>query len=134
MILLDTHVLLWWISGLQKIPAPVLRKIELHKKKNEISISAITFWEVAMLSKKGRLGLNTDLKQWISQVVHLSFLQIISADYPILVQSVLLPEPFHADPADRILVATAQQHGATLITKDQKILAYPHVKSFWEES
>ena len=134
MILLDTHVLLWWIDGRQKLPTPVLKEIESHKKKQTLALSAITFWEIAMLSKKGRLSLKTDLKQWISQVLHLSFLQIISPDHSILVQSVLLPEPFHSDPADRILVATAQQHAATLITKDQKILAYTHVDTFWQES
>ncbi len=134
MILLDTHVLLWWVSGFQKLPSSVLKKIELHKKKQTLAVSAMTFWEVAMLSKKGRLNLRTELKQWISQVTALPFLQIISLDHPTLVQSVLLPEPLHADPADRILIATAQQQGAVLITKDQKILAYPHVKTFWEEN
>ncbi len=132
MIVLDTHVLLWWLTKFVTLPKEVLKKIESHKKRKEILISAITFWEVAMLIKKDRLQLNFDLRSWTDQILTLPFLQIVNPDPWILLESVNHPEPIHSDPADRILVATARHRGALLITKDDKILDYQHVKSFWK--
>lgn len=50
---------------------------------------------------------------------------------PILVESCRLPQPFHGDPADQIIVATAREHDATIVTKDRQIVSYPHVRSSW---
>lgn len=133
MILLDTHVLIWWLSKIEPLPKSVLQKIETHQKKNQILLSAMSFWEISMLVKKERLALNDDLHLWINKVASLPFLTVIPADHTILVQSVFLPGNFHADPADRMIVATAQIQSSLLITKDKKIRNYSYVKTFWEE-
>lgn len=132
MILLDTHVLLWWISEEKSLPKGVLRKIQAHKKKEAIYVSSMSFWEIAFLIKKGRLVLNQDLSSWTEGVLSLPFLNIAVPDPKILIDSVGLPEPFHPDLADRIIVASARHLAATLITKDTKIRGYPHVQTFWE--
>lgn len=131
MILMDTHVLLWWIHDPRCLSPEVMRKIKHAEKEKSLAISAITIWEIALLIKKGRLTLAMDLQSWIDELESLSSLQILIIDHWILFKSALLPEPFHPDPADRIIVATAMTHQATLLTKDSKILSYPHVTSWW---
>lgn len=133
MILLDTHVLAWWVNQDKPIPPSVLKVIRQSQEEKEIYLSAITFWEVALLYKKEKINLTYDLHTWFNIVLSIPALKVINLDPSILITSVLLEPPFHADPADRIIVATAQKLGATLISKDDKILKYPHVKSFWRE-
>lgn len=86
--------------------------------KKKLFISAISFWEIAMLHKKGRVMLAFDLDTWIQKVVSIQNLQLLDVNYQIFLKSVFLNEPFHPDPADRILVSTALNQGATLVTKD----------------
>lgn len=131
MIVLDTHILIWWINREQQLPKQVLSYIENHR--GQIALSAISLWEIAMLVKKDRLQFSIDVRAWINKVVQLPYLQLVAPDHTILVQSVFLPEPFHADPADRIIVATALILKATLVTKDEKIRKYPHIDSYWHE-
>ena len=132
MILLDTHALIWWVGRSPELPAGVLHEIERHAKKGMLAVSSMSFWEIAMLFKSGRLRLLFDLDTWVDKVVSIPNLEIIPPDHAILIQSVLLPEPFHKDPADRIIVASAMKRGATVMTRDEKIRRYPHVRTFWE--
>ena len=131
MILLDTHTLIWWIGESTSLPASALKLIRHHMKSGTIAVSAMSLWEIAMLHKKGRIQLSQDLQTWADRILALPFLQWIPADPHILMKSVLLPEPFHSDPADRIIVATALTLGATIVTKDDKIRNFPHVRSVW---
>lgn len=133
MILLDTHVLIWWITDDKNLPSAVRQRLQDHKKSGEIAVSSMTFWEIALLYKKGRLQLAYDVQSWVDRVTALPFLKIVDPNHHILVKSVLLPEPFYADPADRIIVSTAMDQGATLITKDDKIRNYRRVETFWRE-
>lgn len=133
MILLDTHTLLWWINGDKSLPKGVLHLIQKESRSEGLFLSSISVWEIAMLYKKGRLQLAYDLLSWIERLESMPALQWIPADHRILLKSVLLPEPFHPDPADRILVATAMSIGAILVTKDGKMREYPHVKTYWED-
>ena len=56
---------------------------------------------------------------------------LIPLDPVLAYLSTVLPPPFHGDPADQIILATARQEGATVLTKDQRILSYAHAKSLW---
>ena len=76
-------------------------------------------------------GGSAELDQWLDAAVPLQGLGVWELTRPILVQSCELPQPFHGDPADQILVATARHHGAVLVTKDQRIRRYAHVQSLW---
>lgn len=98
-----------------------------------IAVSAFSIWEVAMLIKKQRLQLRDPLPVWLNRILQIPTLHLLPASPQILVDSTLLPGPFHDDPADRIIVATARAHGGPLLATDGRILAYPHVLSVGPE-
>ena len=131
MILLDTHTMLWWIHGSKKLSSRAKIVIEKQSGEGMILISSISIWEIALLIKKERVSLTMDLSSWLEKIESLSFIQFVPIDTAIAVKSVFLPEKFHADPADRIIVATAREYGAILITNDEKIRKYPHVETLW---
>jgi PIN domain nuclease of toxin-antitoxin system len=101
-----------------------------EREKAGIAISAITFWEVAMLVGKRRLDLKGEtLQRWFDRVQMIPTVIVLEASPRILVASTTLPGDFHPDPADRIIVATAIEHGLSLLTEDRKILDYEHVRT-----
>ena len=127
MIILDTHVWIGYIDHPSQLPKPALDAIRGGRE--PIGISSISVWEVFMLERRGRLELRIPAALWVEKCERLALFHFVPVDNTIARLSVELPEPIHADPADRIIIATALSLGATLITKDRKILAYPHVKT-----
>ena len=132
MILLDTHVWIWWLSNPEALPPKVTKALEQSMAARSILLSAISAWEIAMLVKKKRLVLSLSVQDWIHKTESLPFINFLPVDNRIAIQSVFLPEPLHSDPADRIIITTAITHNATLITKDQKMLDYSPVNTLWE--
>lgn len=131
MIVLDTNVLVWWISSPEKINKKSLKIIEKENKNGEILVSSISVWEIYLLIKKGRLQFTVHPDNWLEKVENISSIRFVPIDNKIAARSVNLPDPLHNDPADRIIIATALQIGAKLITSDQKILGYPHIQTVW---
>lgn len=131
MILLDTHIWLWWISNPEKLSKNAGHAIEQALREKEIIISSISTWEIAILVQKGRLELSIDVRDWVRKTEGLPFVRFIPIDNTIALRSVSLPGDFHTDPADRIIVATALTMGVPLITKDEKIIDYPYVDTIW---
>ena len=131
MMVLDTHVWVWWFGQSGTIPVQVRNAIKEAQTNQAIYVSTISTWEVAQLADRGRLRLTMDVNAWLAQAESLPFLNFVPIDNHIALKSVQLPGPLHQDPADRIIIATALTLGATLLTKDKKILAYPHVKTMW---
>lgn len=130
MILLDTHVLIWWANGEHdRLSAAAIAAIEAEEQQR--LVSAISCWEVAMLVERGRLGLNVDMERWLNLVASVPRLQLLPLSPAVAVASTRLPGTFHADPADRFLVAQARHLNIALVTADSKIRAYPHVRSLW---
>jgi len=84
-----------------------------------------------MLIEKDRLELTMDVEDWIAHCEAIPMVEFVPISNHLAMRSVHLPEPFHSDPADRLIVATARYLGMPLITRDKKIHAYPHVKSIW---
>ena len=107
------------------------KSIEEAIQENDILISSISAWEVALLVSKKRLELTMDVSEWISSSEKLPFIRFIPVDNGIAVRSVYLPQPLHDDPADRIIIATSMKYGAPIITMDEKILDFPHVQTIW---
>ena len=132
MIVLDTHVWVWWLSDPDKLPATARRAVAKGAADRAIYISAISAWEIALLVSKDRLQLTIDVQDWIARSEALPFFHFVPVDNAIAIRSVRLPEPFHKDPADKIIVATAMVMGTPVISSDTKILKYPHVKSIWK--
>lgn len=132
MIVLDTHALLWWASGEHgQLSRAALQAIEAELDGGCIAISSISAWELAMLVARGRVALSFDSSEWLALTAQIEAVRFVPVDNEIAVKSVELPGEFHKDPADRIIVATARKLGAPLVTADEKILAYPHLRTIW---
>ena len=131
MIVLDTHVWLWWLSNPEKLSSNANQSIEHAVNNNEVYVSSISAWEIAMLVQRGRLELTIDVKDWIAIAESLPYLHFVPVNNRIAVKSVHLPDFSYADTADRIIIATAMSLKAALITKDDRILSYPQVKAIW---
>lgn len=132
MIVLDTHALLWWVSGdTQSLSPTAARAIGHEMQGGKVLVSSISAWEIAMLIAKGRIGLSMDIEQWLKTVAEIPSLSFVPIDNEIALKSVELPGEFHKDPADRMIVATARKFSAPLVTADEKIQAYAHVKTLW---
>ena len=128
--MLDTHVLIWWANGEhERLSAAAIAAIEAEEQQR--LVSAISCWEVAMLVERGRLGLSVDMERWLNLVVSVPRLQLLPLSPAVAVASTRLPGTFHADPADRFLVAQARHLNIALVTADSKIRTYPHVRSLW---
>jgi PIN domain nuclease of toxin-antitoxin system len=134
-ILLDTHVVVWWSNGdLQRLSAQARERIEQAAQANNdqhLLISTISCWEVAMLVQRGRLGLSLDCDHWRELVAAIPTVRLLALEPSVAIAATTLPEPFHPDPADRFLVAQARALGVPLITADAKIRDYPHVQTLW---
>ncbi len=129
MIVLATHIWVWWISNPEDL-SNIGRKVIGEATTNKIIyVSSISIWEVALLVTKDRLRFTMDVRIVKSEA--LPFLNFVPVDNVIALRSIYLPDPLHSDPADRIIIATALTMGAVLVTKDEKILNYPHVKTLW---
>ena len=131
MIVLDTHAWIWLIDSPERLGAAAQKAIESARRQRAVFVSSISAWEVHMLCARGRLRFAVDPEVWISRCERISFLRFLPVDNEIARLSVQLPDPFHADPADRMIVATARFLGAPVATCDSKIHAYPHVQSVW---
>jgi PIN domain nuclease of toxin-antitoxin system len=131
MIVLDTHAWIWFVNDPRQLSAPARRAAEEAMSGRSIYISSISAWEVALLAASGRIELTIDVHDWIAKSEALPFINFVPVDNAIFLRSVFLPGPLHADPADRVIIATALMKGIPVVTKDEKIRKYSKVKSIW---
>ena len=132
MIVLDTHVLLWWVSGSDELSASAEKAINSTLTQGgEVMVSAISAWEVSMLIEKERLILSMDVESWFDEVSQIDGVRFVPVDNEIGIKATVLPGSFHKDPADRMIVATARKLAVPLVTADEKIRKYEHVKTIW---
>lgn len=126
MILIDTHILVWWTSNPER-----LRRSHheiLSSRAERFALSVISCWEAAKLVQHGRLELDRPVIEWIVSALARHDLELLPLTPAIAVESTNLPDPFHRDPADQIIVATARIYEIALLTEDTKIIDYPHVQ------
>lgn len=119
--LLDTHVLLWWHCEPGRLSQGQQEVIETADEKVQLLVSDISLWEVAMLHSLGRIRLTIPLREWLEKAVAPPLVRRYGISPAVAAELASLPESFHRDPADRILVATAKVTGATLLTRDRRI-------------
>lgn len=132
MIVLDTHILIWWVSGDQQLSPKARKAIESELSgEGQVIISTISAWEIAMLVSKGRLALTMDIDNWLETIAAIEGVTFVPVDADVAIQSVHLPGEIHPDPADRLIVALARHHSVPLVTADIKIREYRHVKTIW---
>jgi PIN domain nuclease of toxin-antitoxin system len=131
MIVLDTHAWIWWVSSPEFLSETAKQIIDEAVTEKNVFISSISTWEIAILVSRGRLKLTMSPADWVAASEALPFFDFVPVSNSIALKSVQLPGILHNDPADRIIIATAVSLGAVLVTKDEKIRNYPHVKTVW---
>ncbi len=127
MIILDTHIWVWWIHREPRLTDRMREQIQAHEEYG-LGVSIFSCWEVAKLVEIKKLSLHCPLEEWLDTALAYPGIQLLDLNKEILVESTRLPGEFHRDPADQIIVATARIHDCPLLTADSKILHYPHVK------
>jgi len=123
-LLLDTHILIWLMEGVDRLPPGSRRKIDAAAAREGIAVSAMSFWEIAMLDSHGRIALSRPVREWRDLVLDAPGVSEIPLSGEVAIESVRLPGDLHGDPADRILVSTARLEGMVLGTRDGRLLGY----------
>jgi len=121
-LLLDTHVVLWATLDTGRLGKETETALNLASREDRLLISAITLWEIGLLASKRRINLHRDAVEWVRGALGKPGVHAVPLEPEIAVGSNQLPFEMHADPADRILVATARHLGATLVTADRLLL------------
>ena len=127
-IVLDTHVWIWWVHN-DPLLLPDVAQVVATYESTGLGISAISCWEIAKLVEYNRLSLPLPIHDWMAQALSYPGIAWLELSPEIAIDSTQLPQPFHKDPADQIIVATARILGISLLSADDKILNYPGVKT-----
>ncbi len=127
MIILDTHIWIWWVDNNSRLTQRQRELINTYQS-DGLGISIISCWEVAKLVENNRLILYCYVDEWLNMGIAYPGVQLLNLSLPIIVASTQLIN-FHRDPADQLIVATSQVYNCSLLTADKKILAYPNVQT-----
>jgi PIN domain nuclease of toxin-antitoxin system len=127
-ILLDTHIWVWWVHDSSALSESTSALIG-DRVEAGIGVSIMSCWEVAKLVQVGRLALPVPTADWLARALSYPGVQLLPLSPAIVVESTQLPGTFHRDPADQLIVATARVLGLSLVTADQRIREYQHVQT-----
>ncbi|MBF0205151.1 MAG: type II toxin-antitoxin system VapC family toxin [Desulfamplus sp.] len=128
MIIIDTHIWIWWTHDINRLNNVQLEAINANET-NIIGVSAISCWEIAKLLEYGKIELSCPIEEWFQKALSYPGVKLIPLTPEITIESTRLPDGFHKDPSDQLIVATARVFGCPLVTSDHKILAYKHVNT-----
>jgi PIN domain nuclease of toxin-antitoxin system len=126
-LVLDTCAIIHAVSGPEQLSGPTRDLLEAGG--TTVWVSPISCAEVARAVERGRLALDRHWRLWFKHFVTTNGWRVQDIDLRIMEEAFTLPEPFHRDLADRIIVATARKLSCSVVTTDRKILEYPHVES-----
>ncbi|RKX78688.1 MAG: hypothetical protein DRP87_05530 [Spirochaetes bacterium] len=125
--LMDTHALVFW-QNKEEMDDSVIEFLDDQAAGGNVFVSPISFWELSLLVKKGRIALD-NISRWKEDILNFSGVLILNPDIDDMIASVHLPD-HHKDPFDRLLVVQAIRHGAFLVSRDESLRKYP-VKLYW---
>jgi PIN domain nuclease of toxin-antitoxin system len=121
--LVDTHIIVWWLTDDRKLPRRHARILEQSERSGAtVGLSAISLWEIAKLAERGRLELRRSIDESLEELESSSPLIVLPITSRVAVESTRLGARFPTDPVDKIIVATARCHGLTLLTSDERII------------
>lgn len=123
MLLLDTHAVLWLDNG-DPLSAAAREAIRKAAPAGGVLVSPVSAWEIGLLVRKGRLALDLEPLAWFQRFLGVAGIRLTPLTIEAALGCSFLPEPFHGDPADRMLVATARDCDVPLVTRDRRILDY----------
>ena len=127
MIVLDTHIWVWWVHG-ERLSPEQLERLSGFEEEG-LGVSIFSCWEVAKLVERGRLKLRRSVAEWFDHALAYPGVQLLELTPEIIIDSTSLPGSFHRDPADELIVATARVRRCSLATADKRILNYEHVET-----
>ena len=130
MTVIDTHIWVWTVDQNSKLAEDYAEAVRQNETSG-LGVSIISCWEVAKLVELGRLQFSISVEDWIAAALNYPNVRLLDLTPEIAVESTKLPSGFHKDPADQIIVATARIYNVPIITMDDKIRNYPHVKSLF---
>ena len=131
MILLDTHVWIWWLLGSNQLPAKEREELDRLASRGVLRVAAVSLWEVQMLHAKNRLTLDRPFDIWLRDAAAANVVQILPLDVEVVIALDSLPTSFHGDPADRLIVSTSRAQKIPLATHDAAIRK-SRVTTFWK--
>jgi PIN domain nuclease of toxin-antitoxin system len=123
-LLLDTHVVHWWSAEPQRVSTAAREELD---RADELAVAAISWYELAWLARHERITVNVPIRTWLQGLA--DQLRTIGVTPAIADTAVALPSSFPGDPADRLIYATAIEHGLELVSKDRAIRDHDHVRS-----
>ena len=130
-IVLDTHAWIWWITEDVRLSNPAREAIRASGARGSLWLSSISIWEIAKKIEKGQIVLDRALDDWLDHALEPAGIQTVTLSRSVLVESCRLPDGLSGDPADQIIVATARAQGAVLVTRDERLRQYPHIRTLW---
>ena len=120
-VLLDTHVWVWWLTPGSPLSIAERSALDAKAERGELFLSAISLWEAQVLHAKRRLQLPLRFSDWLAQAADDRMISVVPLDIDVIFALDALPESFHGDPADRLIVATARARKLPLATRDAAI-------------
>ncbi|MBI3935389.1 MAG: type II toxin-antitoxin system VapC family toxin [Betaproteobacteria bacterium] len=120
--LLDTHILIWWSEDLPHLSARQKAALDQAAPNQPLLVADVSLWEIATLYGLGRIVLNLPLREWLDRAVAAPLVRVCPITPAVAATVAALPDSFHRDPADRLIVSTALVEGARLITADANII------------
>lgn len=131
MIVLDTHILVWWVSDATRLTARARRAIDSALRRGPLIASAISVFEIATAVRRRRLELGVPVDRWLADLLVLPELRIEPVSAAIARLAGEFAEPLPGDPADRLIAATASVLKAKVATADERLRKSPHVAAVW---
>ena len=120
-VVLDTHVLHWWSAEPERLSLAAAKEVA---QAPELAVAAISWFELAWLARNGRIVVTIPVRSWLEQLAR--EVRTVGFTPAIAETAASLPSSFPGDPADRLIYATAIEHGWRLVTKDRRLRSHPH--------
>jgi PIN domain nuclease of toxin-antitoxin system len=132
MILLDTHVLVWWVDGdTRKLSRKARQALEQNSTRSELLVASTSIFEIATLERRGRLRFKIPASEWLAQVRRLPEYRLEPLTDDIAERAGQFGDTFPGDPADRMIAATALLRGVPLVTYDERLRETGHLTTIW---
>ena len=120
-VLLDTHIWVWWLTPGSPLSRAERETLDEKAGRRELFLAAISLWEAQVLHAKKRLDLPLPFAEWLARATDDRMISVLPLDVDVVLALDALPDSFHGDPADRLIVATARAHAMPLATHDANI-------------
>ena len=132
MIVVDTHILVWWVDGdTRQLSRKARQALKEHARREELLIASISVFEITSLERRGRLRFKMSASEWLAQVRRLPEFRIEPLTDAIAESAGQFGDAFPGDPADRMIAATALHRDVPLETHEDRMRRIEYLKTIW---